>query len=329
MLLLAAACAAPPSPNPWTLRTIDTLGDPAVVPPGATLRLLSSPFTTGTAIQKPGQTGLTVFPAFSEGDTAAYMTTEVWQNFDAVWVQPLYVPVTTYDPTQAPKIAAPAVFGVDSSTRFYSPYWEILYYVNPPGAEFHSAREILDSGVTLHPGPGKFCPLTRDPTVAPAQAQSAPASVRPLSGEGIAAFRGNLDSYAEGNEVRFLELGIWAINVFTWDRATRIVRETPLFAFTRIDAAGNAVEVDLPRVAGTGPFHHPTCDGLGHCQGLQSNGIPQFGALWRVYDVLLPADADVYVPEANVDLKAYVRSMGFKGRDVTSVSVTDPKKYTL
>ena len=40
-------------------------------------------------------------------------------------------------------------------------------------------------------------------------------------------------------------------------------------------------------------------------------GIPQFGALWRVYDVLLPATADVYVPDSQPGLQALVRAMGF------------------
>src|SRR5690348_8375628 len=100
VVILAVACGAPPSPPPSTLSTIDTLaqrGDPAVAPSGATLRLLSPPFEALSATQKSGQNGLTVFPAFVEGQTAAYMTTEIWQGFEEVWLQPLYVGVSSYD----------------------------------------------------------------------------------------------------------------------------------------------------------------------------------------------------------------------------------------
>lgn len=329
MVLLAVACGAPRSPDPWTLWTIDTLaqrGDPAVVPAGATLRLLSPPYETLPGRQKSGQNGLTVFPAFVEGQTAAYMTTEEWQNFDEVWLQPLYVGVSTYD-QNGPGSFVTAIFGVDSTTRFYSPYWQIFYFVVPPGADFRSARDVLDSGVTLHPGPGKFCPITRDPTLLAAQAEGAPAPVRPITHESIAAVR-NFPAWAAGNAVRFIELGPWALNVFTWNYDTLVVHETPLFAFTRTDAAGNIFEIDLPRVGATGPVHHPTCDGRGNCSGLQSNGIPQFGALWRVYDVALPPGADAFVPASNPALRAYVQSQGLPAAIPTATGA-DLDQFTL
>src|SRR5205823_6507172 len=84
--LLAAACAAPPAPDPWTLSTIDTLErrhDPAIVEPGGALALLQSPYPAvgaKTGLQQTSQRGLTIFPAFSEGKPAAYMTTETWDN---------------------------------------------------------------------------------------------------------------------------------------------------------------------------------------------------------------------------------------------------------
>ena len=91
------ACAVPPAPDRWTLWTLDALEarhDPAIVEPGAALALLQPPYPAvgnGAAVQRAGQRGLTIFPAFSEGKPAAYLTTEVWENFDEVWVQPLYV----------------------------------------------------------------------------------------------------------------------------------------------------------------------------------------------------------------------------------------------
>src|SRR5262245_7320597 len=37
---------------------------------------------------------LKVVPAFSEGQPAAYVTTELWINYDDVWLQPGFIQVT-------------------------------------------------------------------------------------------------------------------------------------------------------------------------------------------------------------------------------------------
>ncbi len=315
--LVFAACTPPPAPDPWTLWTIDTLEarhDPAIVEPGAALTLLQSPFPlvgSKSGLQQSSQRGLTVFPAFSEGKPAAYMTTEVWQNFDEVWVQPLYVDVTRQNPP---------IFGVDSSTRFYSPYWQIFTYAHPSGAaEFRSARDVLDAKVPLAPNSAKFCAITRDPTLLAAIQQGDGAPVRPLNGDPVTTPR-NAGAYADGNDVWFVDLG--NAQRFTFDPATLIVEETPLFAFALPDANGFPAQVDLPKVGGTGPPHAPRCnghalapDGVSPCV---FGGIPEFGSLWRVYDVLLPAAADVYVPASLPDLVTRVKAMGFAATQLPS-----------
>lgn len=320
-LLIAASCGAPPAPDPWTLWTIDTLaarGDPAIAPAGATLPLLSSPYAAGSARQQGGNAGLTIFPAFSEGQTAAYFTTEVWQNFDAIWVQPLYVPLV---PGQKP------IFGVDATTRFYSPFWQVFFFTPPPGAEFKSAKEVLDSGVALTPGPGKFCAITRDPTLGAAVAEGADHPVRPLSGEPViydpATARApvlNQPAYVDGELVWYIDLGN---NRFTWNYETLVVDETPLFTFLRADGT----PLDLPKVGGTGPWHHPDCDGHGNCAHVTANK-PQFGALWRVWNVLLPQSADVFVPAALPALQQRVKAMGFAAA-IPDARVPDPQAYAL
>lgn len=309
LLLLAAACTPPPAPDPWKLWSIDTLakrGDPAYVPAGATLRLLSSPFAAGTATQLSGRAGLTVFPAFSEGKPAAYLTTEIWQNFDEVWLQPLYIPLKSLTDTNTLK--GKPIFGVDATTRFYSPFWQIYWYVPPDGADFKSAKDVIDSGLPLVEGPGKFCAITGDDSLGAVVAQGAAGPVRPLTGEATGV-PGNGAAYANGKDVWFIDLGT---NRFTWNRQTLIVDETPLFAFAVQDADGSWREADVPRVGGTGPLHAPSCDGHGNCAGLPASGKPQFGALWRVWDVALPATADVYVPPSQPALRAYAQSQGFK-----------------
>jgi hypothetical protein len=303
--LLAAACASPPPPDPWTLSTIDTLEarhDPAIVEPGGALALLQSPYPavgSKTGRQQTSQRGLTIFPAFSEGKPAAYMTTEVWENFDAVWAQPLYVDITRQN--------AP-IFGIDAGSRFYSPYWQVFLYSHPAGApEFRDTRDVLDAHVTLSPNSGKFCAITHDQTLLGAIQQGDSAPVRPLNGDPVTVPRNAL-AYAAGDEVSFIDLG--NAQRFIFDPVTLVVEETPLYAFALPNADGFPAEVDLPRVGGTGPPHSPRCNGSGICSG-SIGGIPEFGALWRVYDVLLPAAADVYVPASLPALQAKVRAMGF------------------
>ena len=303
--LLAAACGAPPAPDAWSLWTLDTLlakHDPAVVEPGAALPLLAAPYPavgSMTGVQQAGQRGLTVVPAFSEGKPAAYMTTEIRQNFDAVWVQPLYLDLTRKNP---------AVFGVDSGTRFYSPYWQVFTYAHPAGApEFRSAKDVLDAHLPLAPNTAKFCSLTREPLLGAAVQQGDPGPVRPLTGDPVTV-PVNRTAYAEGSEVSFIDLG--NAQRFTFDPVTLIVDETPLYAFALPDAGGFPAQVDLPKVGGTGAPHHPRCDGHAKCTGVIGN-IPEFGSLWRIYSVLLPPAADVYVPASLPGLQQQVRAMGF------------------
>ena len=89
-----AACASPVSVPEARLYTLRDLAGSAYassfVRRGDPLRLLSPPFSDVPAAQDPALDGLTVFPAFSEGGPAAYLTTEVWEEFPKVWVQPLY-----------------------------------------------------------------------------------------------------------------------------------------------------------------------------------------------------------------------------------------------
>src|SRR2546430_12688488 len=94
------------------------------------------------------------------------MTTEVWQNLDQVWLQQLYIPLGGQKGTKP-------VFGIDTSSRFYSPFWQIIFYTPPAGKVFKTAKEVLDSHVALTPGPGKFCAITRDPALFGATAEGA------------------------------------------------------------------------------------------------------------------------------------------------------------
>ena len=166
---------------------------------------------------------------------------------------------------------------------------------------------MIDSGVALTPGAGKYCSITQDEKLLEATADGAPGPVRPLTNTPVGAPK-NGTAWAEANLVWFIDLG--NNQRFTWNSSTMIVDETPLFSFALADASGNPVPVDLPKVGGTGPWHAPRCDGQGRCSGV-IGGVPEFGSLWRIWQVMLAPGADVYVPASMPELQAFVRAMGF------------------
>jgi hypothetical protein len=301
-LLLAAACAGPPPLAEAELYTVDTLAlrrDPSITPAGAALSFLSEPYPAfGSGKQLAGSAGLTIFPAFAEGQIAAYMTTEVWENIDRIWVQPLYlVPDST---TVLP------IFGVNAGTTFYSPYWQVFYYTPQAGVQLKSEQEVLSSGLALTRGPGKYRALTSDPTIVTAVQEGDQAPLRPLTGTQVGKAVNGL-GYVDGALTRFVDLGDQ--QRFTWNLETLAVDETPLYAFAVGDASATPAPLDLPHVAGSGPPHAPLCDGKGNCSGVASP-VPQFGALWRLTTVLLPPEADVYVPRASSALRSRMQAMG-------------------
>jgi hypothetical protein len=278
-LSLAASCAAPPPPDETELYNIDSLayeGDPAVTPAGAALTFLSTPYPIlGTGRQLADRAGLTVFPGFAEGEAVAYVSPELWENFEHVWVQPLYV-------AQGGSAALP-VFSVASGTRFYSPYWQIFYYSPPLGVQFKSERDVLNSGLPLIPGPGISRALTYDATIGAAVQQGDARAVRPLNGV-LAGQTSTGTGYVDGVLTYFVEVGA---QPFTWDPETRIVDDTPLYVFARQDVSGKAVPLNLPYVEGA-----------------------HLGALCRLTTVVLPPEADVYIPLSNPALRTAVQETG-------------------
>ena len=64
------------------------------------------------------------------GYGAAYVVTEVWTDFDELWVQPAYVPVKGWSAGKPQPLTLPGpwepIFSVGPGSRFYSPFWQIF-----------------------------------------------------------------------------------------------------------------------------------------------------------------------------------------------------------
>ena len=176
LVLLAgalAACDAPRAAQPqlWTLFDVqalyaagaqrdDAIATDAGLPGGVTLeQACSTPPITATLFAAARRS--------PRATTAAYLTTEVWSHFDEVWLQPMYIPVTGWvgRRAQAARAVGSAwIFSVGPGSRFYSPFWQMIYFDVPDGTlpdAITSARQVLDGKYPLHSGPGRTVSLRR------------------------------------------------------------------------------------------------------------------------------------------------------------------------
>src|SRR5262249_22992168 len=88
---------------------------------------------------------LTVNTGFAEGKPAAFVTTELWVNFDEdAWVQPIYA---QYDKLGSPLPDAPLLIDVGPASAFYSPFWGVK--VATVEHAYKSTRDLLDDHVPI------------------------------------------------------------------------------------------------------------------------------------------------------------------------------------
>lgn len=346
MLLLATACgssgqgsASPP--HVWTLRQLretalfqgTIAGYSAsewITPRSQPIPQWSPPFSSTPLLQSPEQDGLNVLPAFSEGRPAAFAVAEVWERVPEVWIQPWYVLVTAYEPSNPSqyrlKDSVPVV-DIEEESLFYSPFWEFIYVVVPedtPPDRYTSATAILSAGLPMHRGGGLLAPLT-PPDVMPAVSEGQPGPIRPLTGDAVGSARLG-EAWLHGRRVPYLSFGS---STFTWSTEARragIIDESALYVFARAGSEGQPTPLGLPAVIGTGP------QGAGRAARVSATGVPQFGALSRPHLALLPSSAGPFVPSTLERLKDTLRGEG----GVTVVDVhpdiearEDAKDYVL
>lgn len=281
-LLTLGACsqvAAPADPKLWTLFDVQALsagGAPATrglapndgLPGGIPLGQLLGP--------SMGASALVGRNAWDEDYQVSYVTTEVWSNFDRVWMQPAYVPVTgwaggTPQPLDAGTTLRP-IFSVGPHSGFYSPFWQIVYAdvpANTPPGSITSARQILDAGYRLTSSEGRTMPLVPD---------------------GITGGGDPGTGWIDGDPISFLDFGT---ATFSWD-AENVVQELPLYVFTVVGDDGQPhVLPDMPKVLGTTP---PGLGGGPPPNIGPGGGQPRYSAFWRIYTVALPPFATIFAP---------------------------------
>jgi hypothetical protein len=285
----------------------DSIAPGTFVERGKPIELLSPPYGATEARQAPDVDGLTVFPAFVDTRPAAYVTTEVWEQWTRVWAQPMYVPVTAFDPVLGPTLlpGAKPIFGVAPPSRFYSPFWQTWWFLVPPDTHpdaYTSVAQVLESGLPQKEGPNVYAAFSPEEIGPAHEANAAP--MRPLTRDLLRA-RLPQQGWMDGKPIWFIHFGR---DRFRIDERTKLVQPTVLYQFAIRGPEGEPVPIDiLPRVGGTGVFRAPRpVDAV--------NGIPQFGALWQEYQVILsPRPGDpmpgIFIPQAMTELRQKVASI--------------------
>jgi hypothetical protein len=143
-----------------------------------------------------------------------------------------------------------------------------------------SARQIVEGGYKLHPGPGRMASLKPDDLMAPEDTA-------------VASGRGWLD----GKPVSFFDFGG---STFSWD-AEGVINELPIYVFLMRDGAGNWVAPNIPTIAGVGP---PNSGVRRDTLPPQIGGQGRWASYWRVYTVMLPPAARIVAPMTR-DLAIY------------------------
>ena len=229
--------------------------------------------------------------AFVEGKPAAYLTTEVWTNYRALWVQPMYILVTRWNegnPTSAWLDGARWILPVGEDSLFYSPFWQVTYVVVPEGTppeRYRSSTQLFADRLPMHRGPGRLVALVPDGT----GAEGAATSLAGRLGHPVGA-PGRSWAWVDGVDQpkRVLDFGE---RRFEWNDRLE-VEATPLFVFTTRQTDGAWLPAGLPNVGGTGPL-------FARRPPLAPGGRPAFGSLWRLHTVRLPAgneDVGVFLP---------------------------------
>jgi hypothetical protein len=303
----------------WNLFTIaEALDDGRAVAVGPTL---PEGLPAGDFLTQNAGAAMTfkVQRAFAESRPAAFVTSEVWVNYDdAIWPQPLYAQVLTTAPL-TPVDQAPRVIDVGPESVFYSPFWQVSYAVvgDVPPDRYRSSKALLDGASAIVPGGIRTCPL------------------RPLAmvGTGLAlpppwdAWNAaiTLQTIPTGEAVLTDDDAVETVGLFDFgpdlvalevDGRSAVVAGAPMFLFFAADGRPLTAE---PRVLGAGDV------GLDLASGLPR---PRHGGLWRIYKARLPGSAGPFHGDMHADARAAAARGGgdpldYEGRVAIDTSCFD------
>jgi hypothetical protein len=232
---------------------------------------------------------------FLNGLPMITVTTELWANVDEVWAQPMYRAIDDKGAViDDPTVKEPWVFGVGPRGHFYSPFWQVYGFQVPEGTD---VTTLLDTRAVLEAAnrTGGLRTMERRIT------SLGPGNVEPPAEWVENSYYDDTAAWDGVGDRRYLDLGPGRFDVD--DDA--VVREIPLFFFAkRNDGDQLQAMLDWRNVGGTQPlFSAPPAlssgtasRGVGGSGGASSppppvDIEPNFGGLWRIHIVELPATA--------------------------------------
>ncbi len=160
--------------------------------------------------------GVTVFPAFEEGQSVALVVTEIWSNWPTPWIEPVY------------KSGEVVFFAVNRKSSFYSPFWSLVLLPDGLTTIEQVTRASAESKVDLVNA--IYCPLT-----VPGLTELA-SSVVPMTGLPIDAIPKATDVVVAG-ETELQQYFDFGADRFGREGSRPI--ETPLYVF--VDAQQKAL----------------------------------------------------------------------------------------
>jgi hypothetical protein len=237
---------------------------------------------------------LTLHTTWAEGYNAAYVVTEVWSDFDEIWVQPAYVPVTGGQPLSMPWRP---IFSVGPDSRFYSPYWQIVFFEVPAGVtvdSITSAEQVRDGGYPLYPDVGRVLVMT--PAAVTVQALDVGSGPIPTGDREIQ------QGWLAGKPGDYLAFQSADLR---WNEQL-VVEEVPIYHFVARASDGSLVQLPIPTVAGTGPPYSNTPAPITPNPTNPPTFTSRYAGYWRLYTVVLPPEARVFAPPVRGDIAAKI-----------------------
>jgi len=244
-------------------------------------------------------------PAFSESAPMGYITTDFWANYPQIWLEPMYILVTAWNDKAAGVNRlrdengkpSPPIFSIGTQSAFWSPFWQTFYVEVPlgtPSTKYTSTKQLFDDHLVMHAGPNRFASIASKGLSLPS-AQDISTAILNRAPNLSAFLKGNTDDavagvvasskpdvgWLDGVPEPFFDFGT---DNFDAD-ANQDILDVPLFLFAKYDADGVLTPTGDANVGGVAPL-------FSHVPGRVSAGNrPQFGALWRLHFVTLPAAA--------------------------------------
>jgi hypothetical protein len=253
-----------------------------------------APHVDVDALQGPGY-GLTVFPAFSEGQPASFVITELWRDHPTPWVQPTWQLVRALvpdNPGAAPVAGTQSIFPNGPQATFYSPFWRATYVLAPDASRdtYRSAVGVMNARLPSAQGPVFYCVLApADGGVAVAGGEAR--AVHPwllaedvgLDGGSPLAVRAPAmrTAWVDDAEVSVLAVGADRVSV-----DGQLPVESRLYTFV---AGADGGLLPIPAVLPNDAFR---------------------SSFVRRYDVRVPPGGAVFVPEERAALRAALAARG-------------------